>query len=62
MMCVAGVQGVFAGERILWMDNTTGLSGQDVQVEAKQLRISIKFFFANATDRAQAAHCFPPQR
>ncbi|OWY97963.1 hypothetical protein PHMEG_00031387 [Phytophthora megakarya] len=57
-----GTGGPFANSRVLWMDNTSGHYGSEVEDTARELRTKLKYFPANATDKVQPADHFPIQR
>lgn len=57
-----GPGGPFAGDRVLWLDNASGHSSDEVQVAAQELKTMVHFFPPNSTDKVQPADRFPIQR
>lgn len=52
----------WAGERMVWMDNTSGNSGGEETAAARALRMRVRFLPPKATDLVHPADHFPIQR
>ncbi|OWZ09170.1 hypothetical protein PHMEG_00018170 [Phytophthora megakarya] len=57
-----GTGGPFTNSRVLWMDNSSGHCGGEVEDAAREFRTKVKYFPPNATDKVQPADRFPIQR